>query len=319
MSDRREPRLRIVSLLPSATEIVACLGETDSLVGRSHECDHPAQVQQLPVCTQPKLDPKGSSAQIHAQVEQLLQSALSVYQVDVELLKQLQPTHIITQSQCDACAVSLADVEAAVGEFTGHQPQIVSLEPHTLADVWQDIKRVAAALQVPQAAEEAIASLQSRVDACKDATEDLPTEERPRVACIEWTEPLMAAGNWVPELVRLAGGRPVLMEETGKHSPWVQMEQLQATDPDAIVFMPCGFGLERTREAALPLLDRPEWKQLSALQQGQVYFVDGNAYFNRPGPGLVESIEILAEILHPQIFQFGYQNQAWEAASLVAV
>ncbi len=317
MSDRREPRLRIVSLLPSATEIVASLGLTDCLVGRSHECDYPAGVQQLPVCTQPKLDPKGTSAQIHARVEQLLQSALSVYQVDVELLKQLQPTHIITQSQCDACAVSLADVEAAVKEFTGVQPQIVSLEPHKLSDVWQDIKRVADALQV--SAEDAIASLQSRVDACKDATEDLPAEDRPRVAAIEWTEPLMAAGNWVPELIQLAGGRSALNEEAGQHSPWLQIEQLQAADPDAIVFMPCGFGLERTREAALPLLDRPEWKQLTAVQKGQVYFVDGNAYFNRPGPRLVESIEILAEILHPPIFQFGYQNQAWEAASLVAV
>lgn len=318
MSDQREPRLRIVSLLPSATEIVACLGLTDCLVGRSHECDYPAGVQQLPVCTQPKLDPKGTSAQIHERVEQLLTSALSVYEVDVEQLKQLQPTHIITQSQCDACAVSLADVEAAVKDFTGVQPKIVSLEPHTLSDVWQDIKRVADALQVGNA-EEARASLQSRVDACKDAIEDLPEEDRPRVACIEWTEPLMAAGNWVPELVQLAGGRPSLIEETGKHSPWLQMEQLQAANPDAIVFMPCGFGLERTREAALPLLDRPEWKKLSAVKQGQVYFVDGNAYFNRPGPRLVESIEILAEILHPQIFQFGYQNQAWEAASLVAV
>lgn len=317
MSDRREPRLRIVSLLPSATEIVASLGLTDCLVGRSHECDYPTGVQQLPVCTQPKLDPKGTSAQIHARVEQLLQSALSVYQVDVELLKQLQPTHIITQSQCDACAVSLADVEAAVKEFTGVQPQIVSLEPHKLSDVWQDIKRVADALQV--SAEDAIASLQSRVDACKDATEDLPAEDRPRVAAIEWTEPLMAAGNWVPELIQLAGGRSALNEEAGQHSPWLQIEQLQAADPDAIVFMPCGFGLERTREAALPLLDRPEWKQLTAVQKGQVYFVDGNAYFNRPGPRLVESIEILAEILHPPIFQFGYQNQAWEAASLVAV
>jgi iron complex transport system substrate-binding protein len=317
MSDRREARLRIVSLLPSATEIVASLGITDCLVGRSHECDYPASVQQLPVCTQPKLDPTGTSAQIHARVEQLLKSALSVYQVDVELLKQLQPTHIITQSQCDACAVSLADVEAAVKEFTGVQPQIISLEPHNLSDVWQDIKRVADALQV--SAEDAIASLQSRVDACKDAMEDLPAEDRPRVAAIEWTEPLMAAGNWVPELIQLAGGRSALNEEAGQHSPWLQIEQLQAADPDAIVFMPCGFGLARTREAALPLLDRPEWKQLTAVQKGQVYFVDGNAYFNRPGPRLVESIEILAEILHPQIFQFGYQNQAWEAASLVAV
>lgn len=298
---------RVISLIPSATEIVAALGLTHTLVGRSHECDYPDEVTALPVCTQPKIDADGSSRQIHDHITELLQSALSVYRLDLEKLKELQPTHILTQAQCDVCAVSLAEVEAAVAEFTDSRPQVLSLEPTTLSEVWTDIERVATALGAD--ATPVLQDLQARVAHCQQRTQTLTN--RPRVACIEWSDPLMAAGNWVPEMVELAGGEN-LFGTAGEHSPWLEWSALQADDPDILVFMPCGFDLERTRQDALPLLQRPEWQRLKAVQTGNVYFTDGNQYFNRPGPRLVDSLEILAEILHPDLFQFGYQGTGWK-------
>lgn len=297
--------LRIVSLLPSATEIVACLGLTDVIVGISHECDYPAEIQKLPACTQPKFNPAGSSREIHERVTDLLQEALSVYQVKTDILQQLQPTHIITQDQCDVCACSLVDVEKAARALLGCQPQIISLQPNLLAEIWDDIDRVAAALGVDGT--QAIASLKSRVDFCANQT----YTTRPTVACIEWTDPLMAAGNWIPELVTLAGGEP-LFGVVGKHSPWLKWEDLAAADPDVIIFMPCGFDLERTRQDATQITNTTEWQKLPAFRSGKVYITDGNSYFNRPGPRLVDSLEILAEILHPQQFQFGYRGTGWE-------
>lgn len=305
-SDRAE--LRIVSLIPSATEIVAGLGLIDRLVGRSHECDFPAAVQALPVCTAPKFNPVGSSSEIHDRVTDLLQSALSVYQVNTDVLAQVQPTHILTQAQCEVCAVSLSDVEAAVATLTHTQPpQIISLQPNTLAEVWADIQRVGTALG--QDATELLQGLQSRVAACQQVTQTI--EPRPTVACIEWAEPLMAAGNWIPELVELAGGRSRL-GQTGHHSPWLSWAELLADDPEVIVLMPCGYNLERTRQDAIQLATHPEWSQLQAVQHDRVYITDGNQYFNRPGPRLVDSIEILAEILHPERFPATYQDSGWQ-------
>lgn len=300
--------LRIVSLLPSATEIIAALGLVDCLVGRSHECDYPAEVVHLPACTEPKFSPEGSSGDIHHRVMDVLQSALSVYRVDTKLLQQLQPTHIITQAQCEVCAVSLSDVEQAVATLTQVKPQIISLQPQILADVWQDMERVATHLGV--SAEAAIASLKQRVVQCQQQTVDLPEAERPSVICIEWVEPLMAAGNWIPELVHLAGGRS-LYGMAGQHSPWISSDLLQDLDPDVILFMPCGFDLHRTRRDASQLAQAPWWNTLRAVQQGRVYLTDGNQYFNRSGPRLVDSLEILAEILHPEHLNYGYEGIGW--------
>ncbi|MBD2041899.1 cobalamin-binding protein [Microcoleus sp. FACHB-672] len=297
--------LRIVSLLPSATEIIASLGLVDALVGRSHECDFPQGVEQLPICTQPKMNPEGSSGEIHDRVTDLLKSALSVYQIKTDVLEQLNPTHIITQAQCDVCACTLQDVEEAVSKSLSIQPQIISLQPNLLADVWGDIERVAGTLKVDS--QPVIEKLKSRVE----AVSSLVKGHSPTVACIEWTEPLMAAGNWIPELVSLAGGESVF-GVAGKHSPWLKWEELAAADPEVIIFMPCGFDLERTRQDAMPLIKNPEWQNLQAIKTGKVYITDGNAYFNRPGPRLVDSLEILAEILHPDIFNFGYRGAGWE-------
>lgn len=301
MVDSLRNDLRVVSLIPSATEIVALLGLTDRLVGRSHECDYPPQVKSLPVCTAPKFNPEGNSAEIHDRVSELLQSALSVYQIETETLAELQPTHILTQAQCEACAVSLHEVEQAVATLTQAQPQIVSLQPNTLADVWADIQQVGKALGVD--ATDALVPLKQRVDACRAMTAPLPSADRPTVVCIEWIDPLMTAGNWMPELVQLAGGTS-LFGVNGKHSSWLEWRDLAIANPDVIIFMPCGFDLDRT-QSEVRQIQHPQWMELKAVQTGQVYVTDGNQYFNRPGPRLVDSLEILTDILHPDRLQSG--------------
>jgi iron complex transport system substrate-binding protein len=299
---------RIVSLIASATEIVCALGFEPQMAGRSHECDFPASIKRLPVCTRPKFEVEGLSYEIDQRVKAILQEALSVYRVDAGLLERLQPTHIITQSQCEVCAVSFQDVEQAVCQFTSSQPVIVSLEPNALADVWADIRRVADALGAPERGDRLVASLRQRMDdiAAKART----TDSRPTVACIEWIDPLMAAGNWMPELVELAGGVN-LCGEAGKHSPWMKWEELVANDPDVIFISPCGFDLARTLQETPLLTGRAEWSDLKAVRSGRVFVADGNQYFNRPGPRLAESLEILAEMLHPESFHFGHENEGW--------
>ncbi|MEL6604024.1 MAG: cobalamin-binding protein [Cyanobacteria bacterium J06614_10] len=289
--------LRIVSLIPSATEIVASLGYGDALVGRSHECDFPAFVRDLPICTAPKFDPEGTSGEIHQRVSDLLLSALSVYRINAELLAELRPTHIITQAQCEVCAVSLSDVEQAVSELAGTTEtpiQVVSLQPNRLADVWEDMDRVAIALSANQKiAQSAVESLKARLNEIRSAVN--PVSQGLRVACIEWSDPLMCAGNWVPELVAIAGGTDCF-GKTGEHSAWMDWDALIAADPEVIVVMPCGYDLAKTRQATEEMAHHPSWPKLQAVRTGQVYLTDGNQYFNRPGPRLVESAEILAEI-----------------------
>jgi iron complex transport system substrate-binding protein len=300
--------LRIISLIASATEIVCALGFEQNLVGRSHECDYPPAVKQLPVCTSPKFNVEGTSYQIDERVKAILQDALSVYRVDAGLLEQLQPTHIVTQSQCEVCAVSLKDVEQAVCQMTSSHPVIVSLEPNALADIWSDIAKVAAALGTPERADQLVARSQQRMKEIVERSRHL--SPRPSVACIEWIDPLMAAGNWMPELVEMAGGTN-LFGEAGKHSPWMTWEELAAKDPDVIVVTPCGFDIDRTLEEMHLLASKPDWHRLKAAQTDRVFVADGNQFFNRPGPRVVESLEIMAEMLYPDAFQFGHCGKGW--------
>lgn len=299
---------RIISLIASATEIVSALGFEAQMVGRSHERDFPASIIRLPICTSPKFQVEGLSYEIDQRVKAILQEALSVYRVDAGLLERLQPTHIITQSQCEVCAVSLKDVEDAVCQLTSSHPVIVSLEPNELADVWADILRVAEALGVRERGVNVIAGLQQRMEAIESETRGI--ESRPTVACIEWIDPLMAAGNWMPELVEMAGGIN-LFGQAGKHSPWMSWHELVKSDPDIIFISPCGFDIKRTREETHLLSEKQEWNSLKAVQTGRVFVADGNKYFNRPGPRLAESLEILAELLHPDIFSFNHRNDGW--------
>jgi iron complex transport system substrate-binding protein len=279
---------RIVSLIASATEIVFELGLGPFLVGRSHECDYPLSVAELPCCTRPRFDCSGTSREIDQLVKCSLHDALSIYEVFDDVLLRLQPTHIITQTQCEVCAVSLRDVERSVAMRLKSCPQIIALAPNSLADIWDDFRRVADG--VGANAEPVIVRLQSQM-----ADLRVQPEAKPRVACIEWLEPLMAAGNWVPELVQLAGGEN-LFGTAGAHSPWMTWEELLAADPDIIIAMPCGFSVERTLPEMHWLTERPEYPQLHAARTGQVYVADGNQYFNRPGPRVVESLRILVDI-----------------------
>jgi len=301
--------VRIVSLIPGGTEILAALGLADNIVGRSHECDYPPEIQNRPICTQARLNSNASSSEIHDEVNNLLQSALSIYQIKTDVLEQLQPTHIVTQDQCDVCAVSLQEVEEAVATLIHSKPQIISLQPNILKDVWADIEQVANTFDVDST--KVIENLEARVKICQQKIQGLSLDELLTVACIEWTDPLMVAANWIPELVNLAGGQSLFCV-TGQPSPTLPWETLLTTNPDAIVFMPCGFDLNRTRQEAQLLTQRSDWEKLHATKSGRVYITDGNAYFNRPGPRLVDSLEILAEILHPEIFQYGYKGTAWD-------
>ena len=300
---------RIVSLISSATEIIHALGFGDQLVGRSHECDYPPTVQQLPVCTEPKFNVEGSSYQIDERVKAILQEAGSVYRVHADVLKQLQPDVIVTQAQCEVCAVSLNDVERALCDWLQSKPTVVSLQPDGLNDVWQDIGKVAEALQIPQQGQQLVRELQARMDVIAKLCQRLSA--KPTVACIEWIDPLMAAGNWVPTLVEMAGGVN-LFGTAGQHAPWMSWEQLRQADPDVIIAMPCGYDLAKTESEMNHLTQHPQWQELQAVQSGRVYVTDGNQYFNRPGPRLVESLEILAEILHPPEFGYGHRGIGWQ-------
>ena len=287
--------LRIVSLLPSATEIICALGLSDQLVGRSHECDFPPEILDRPICTKARIDVSGTGPEIDQAVNQQAASAVSIYEVFPNVLDRLEPTHILTQTQCEVCAVSLTDVEAALASSVASKPHIVALQPQSLGDVWDDICRVGTALGVPEEGAALAAELQAWM---RLIVRQVPLgRATPRVACIEWLEPLMAAGNWVPELVQLAGGQN-LFGEPGKHSPWIAFDDLVAADPDVIVVMPCGWPPEKTASEMHWLTERPGWQRLKAVQNGRVRIVEGSQYFNRPGPRLVDSLKILVEELH---------------------
>src|SRR5256885_1227095 len=298
---------RIISLLPSATEIVAALGFGEQLVGRSHECDFPAGVESLPICSSTKIPVQGTSDEIDKRVKEIVAEGLSVYRVNVERLRELQPDLILTQTQCAVCAVTPRDLEVALCAWTGARPAMLSLEPNNLDDVWNDIRRVGEALGGRPRAEELVDSLGQRLAAIHEETHAL---SRPTVAAIEWLGPLMAGGNWMPELIEMAGGR-ALFAHAGEHSNWLDWATLIEADPEVIVLVPCGFRIAQTIRDLNLLTENPAWPTLRAVQQGKVYLIDGHHFFNRPGPRLVESAEIAAEILHPEIFAFGHRGQGW--------
>jgi iron complex transport system substrate-binding protein len=287
--------MRIVSLIASATEVVCALGLEKYLVGRSHECDYPRSIQMLPKCTETKFLTSGTSPEIDRAIKAIVQDGTSVYRVYADLLRELRPDIIITQIQCEVCAVSEKDVLEALYGWMDYRPRVVSLNPNSLEDIWSDIRQVANACDVYLRGEELITSLQEKMSAISRSTR--ASALQPTVACIEWIEPLMAAGNWVPELVEMANGVN-LFGFAGKHSPYVTWEDLVQKNPDVLVVMPCGWDIERIRQEMHFLTMKPEWGSLKAVQKNRVYLTDGNQYFNRPGPRVVESLEILAEIFH---------------------
>ncbi len=302
---------RIASLLPAATEIVCALGLGDRLVLRSHECDVPAAVRDLPFATEPKFEADGTSYAIDERVRALVQEGLSVYRVDAGRLREARPEVIVTQHQCEVCAVSAEEIEAACAAVLDPPPRIISFAPAGLAELLADVERIAAELGVSERGRALTATLRRRMDAVRARVEGGP---RPRTVVIEWLDPLMVAGNWIPELVEMAGGEN-LLGRPGEHSPFVTWDEIRAAEPEVVVVIPCGFTIGRTRRELDALTRLPGWDRLPAVEEGRLALADGHHFFNRPGPRIVESLEIMAEILHPKVAAWGHGGVGWEAVA----
>lgn len=294
------PAARIASLLPSATEIVCALEAQADLCGISHECDFPPHLQALPALTRVRLAPVvRASKDIDREVREILKDALAVYEIDLERLENARPDVIVTQDLCDVCAVSFDDVCSAVNKLARKDVRIVNLHPTRLVDIWADVTRVGQALGRDAIAARVVSGLRARVDAI--ATRAAGAAHKPAVLSIEWIAPVMVGGMWMPELIELAGAVP-LVTKPGEHAPTLSMEQLTALDPEVVLIKPCGFPVARTLEELAALRESLPWSSWRAVREGRVYVADGNAYFNRPGPRIVESLEILAACAHPELF-----------------
>lgn len=290
--------MRVVSLLPSATEMVHFVGAGDTLVGVTHECDYPPGVDELPKLTSTPIDQNTmTSAEIDAAIGERLTDEGSVYALDVGLLEELEPDLIVTQGLCDVCAVSMELVEEAVSKMK-NKPKIISLNPTALQEVLDDAITVGKALGREDAARTETARLKEKLARVEKTVSDLG---RPTVGCIEWLDPPFSAGHWVPEMVRIAGGEE-MFANVGERSGRLTWERVLETDPDALVLMPCGFDTERALQEAHSMAEIPGWSESSAVKNDRVWVVDANSYFSRPAPRLVRGVEILGQILHPESF-----------------
>jgi iron complex transport system substrate-binding protein len=291
--------MRVVSLLPAATEIVGALGLLDRLVGVSHECDHPPEVVDRPRVTRCEIHESGlPSAAVDRWVSDKLATAGTLYTLEEALLRELRPDVILTQKLCDVCAVDYGSVAAFAATLPG-PPEVVNLEPSSVADIFKDIRRVARALGAPDRAENVIAGLTRRVDAVRERA--ARAVGRPRCVLLEWIDPPYCSGHWNPELVELAAGvEPV--SRKGRDSTRIPWQNVVDARPEILVLACCGYRAERTLRDVPILEGLPGWESLPAVQNNHVYVVDGSAYFSRPGPRVVDSLEILAEIVHPELF-----------------
>ena len=294
--------MRLVSLLPSATEILVKLGLEKNLVGVSHECDYPETVQSLPRLTSTRVNPSLDSSAIHKSVLEVMKNAVSVYDLDVDLLKSLKPDFIVTQDLCDVCAVSFSQVEEACRELVG--AKVISLRPKMLGDIWNDVLNTAETLGVKQKGYDFLEEVDQRVQAVRDRLVGYE-KKKPKVLTIEWIDPIYIGGMWLPEMIDIAGGQ-VCFAESGQPAPVVDREALTKINPDVVIVKPCGYKLNQTlKEMELLKKQIPDWQsQIGA----RIYLVDGNSYFNRPGPRILDSLEILAHCTHPDLFpEFGKQ------------
>jgi iron complex transport system substrate-binding protein len=301
--------LRIVSLLPGLTELVCKLGLKENLAGRSHECDYPEDIARVPVLTAPKYPSSvnKNSRDIHQSVTELLRQGLSVYRVFAEKLAELQPDIILTQDHCEVCAVSFNDLKTATETFLDKETEIISVSPVNLNEIFDSFLSISNALGKPKKGLLLIEKLQSRF---QEIQRKLINCEKPSVVSIEWMDPLMTGGNWMPELIEIAGGRNQLSEK-GKHSPWIRMENLLDADPDILLILPCGYTIPETLSEIELLTQKKNWPRLKSVKENQVYILDGNSYFNRSGPRLLESVEILTQVLHPDLFEPTLHQKGW--------
>lgn len=288
--------MRICSLLPGATEVVAALGLADQLVGISHECDYPPHLSHVPVMVRARIESRSlSSAQIDAQVGTMLSAGEGLYELDEPQLLAAKPDLFITQDLCDVCAITPSQLAAVLSKLTP-PPRVMTLNPRRLDDILRDIAVLGAALDRKDAGAQLVARLRGRLDAVRKVATTEST--RPRVACLEWLSPLYTAGHWVPDMVEAAGGIDALAQAGAASRP-IEWDALTAADPDVIVLMPCGFTIPRTRTELTTITSHPQWKTLPAVQRNRVYLVDALSYFSRPGPRLIDGVEQLASIFHP--------------------
>lgn len=289
--------MRIVSLLPGATEIVCEIGLGDRLVGVTHECDWPPFVRDLPKVTSTAIPQECTSREIDTLVRERQKSENSLYSLNLDVLRQLGPDLIITQALCEVCAVADSEVQAAAGVLPG-QPMVVNLEPMKLHEVFESMLLVGRAAGVVEQAEAAVARLKARVRAVEERTGTI--ENRPRVVFLEWIDPPFCAGHWTPHLMRIAGGTEAIGRD-GTSSRTVAWSEILQADPDVLVIACCGFDVPRIMEDMPILASQEGFRELKSRRDGRIYLIDGSAYFNRPGPRLVDGLEILANALHPQI------------------
>jgi iron complex transport system substrate-binding protein len=284
--------MRVLSLLASGTEIVCALGAGDSMVGRSHECDNPEWVRKLPACTRPAFDVSMSSGEIDAEVTRRLKLHEPLYHVDANLIRELRPDLLITQAHCEVCAVTPDDMErAGCGTLSS---QVLALSAGTVEGIFDGVMSIARGMRLVAAGEQLVATMRSRIRAVTDEVQDKPA---PTVVMLEWIDPIFSMGNWGPELVEAANGK-VLIGQKGQFSRAIPWDEVREADPDFLIIAPCGFGIDRTLRE-LPLLEAlPGWRQLKSVKAGRVALADGNLYFNRSGTTIVETVEIIAEILH---------------------
>lgn len=303
--------MKIVSLLPSATEIVCLLGLADQLTGVSHECDFPSAVRGKRRIIRPAFEGSGlSSREIDLRVRAALERGEGIYQIDLEALQAADPDLVVTQELCDVCAAPYHDVVGAATHLS-RKPEVLSLDPKSLGDVLKDVEQVGAATGRLSEAAEVVSSLEKRIETI--AARTAQAVMRPAVVCLEWLDPLMASGHWVPEMVALAGGREPL-GNSGTPARRVEWEEIIAAAPEILVLMPCGFGVDRTLDEVHLLTRLPGWTGLPAVQRGSVVAVNSHAYYSRPGPRLVDGLEILAHLVHPELFP---APMAQESAKIV--
>ena len=286
--------MRVVSLLPSATEMVYALGVEP--VGVSHECDYPPEAGELPTVIDSCVDANGSSGEIDQAVLDAVEDG-GVYEIDRDTLARLDPDIVVSQGICDVCAVDDSEVRAAVEELE-LGAEVVATDPHSLADVFADIKRLGRVLDCESRAESVVADLEARVERVRETTPD----DGPDVAVLDWLDPVMVSGHWVPEMISIAGGSYELADPGDRSTPR-EWKQIRAADPDVLIAAPCGFGLEQIEENVTDLTARPGWNELAAVREGRVYAMDGHHYVNRPGPRLVDTLEYLAGVVHPGTFE----------------
>jgi len=297
---------RIVCTLASATELVAALGMGDRLIGRSHECDHPAWVERLPVVSRPTFPVSGSSREIDELVRSRLHAGQPLYEVDEALLLRLAPDLVITQTHCEVCAVSPGDLAHGTPGRLARE-RVLALGASTLDGILDDFGRVAEVLGRAQEGRDLVADIRSCLSRLEARTRTL---RHPTLVCLEWIDPIFAMGNWGPELVTIAGGTSVL-GNAGLHSTTTTWDAIKEADPEVLVVAPCGFKLERALSEMPTLSALPGWRQLRAVREDRVYVANGNLYFNRSGPALFDTPQILAEILHPDVFPPHHEGDVW--------